>query len=657
VSRLLNSARVSTATDRNSGFVGAKRTNPWEWSRQLLLVLHRIWRGPDETEPWERRALLGLLSVTAALYLWGLDANGWANPYYSAAAQAGAQDWKAFFFGSFEWGNLITVDKTPLSIWVMALSVRLFGLSSWSILVPQVLMGVATSYLLYRLMRRGFGPRTSLFCAAVFATTPVVMLMSRFNNPEPLMGLLTVSAVSITLKAMESAKLRTYALAGLLLGLGFMAKQVQALLVLPALGISILAFGQGQFRHRLQQGMVASGTLLATSLGWLITVDLIPAADRPYIGGSVNNSALELTMDYNGLARFLQIPLNSQGNKVSGTASDAVEFVGGLPRLLNGNFAQEIAWLLVTGIFASIVLVVLHRTLNLSRVQRNIVAVSILWFSTALLVLCCMGTMIHTYYTYSLGAPLAMTVALGLASLWKLRHRRVLRALGAILIASSVYVAMRVMEYSNEWPLWLRIGLPALGLVGAMLWFLQPTRRHLDLLTSAVLACSLLAAPIATNIYTVSTPQWGTNPMSGPAGNDPGSLTKLMAALKKGEIRWAQQTALGVTVPEVTEMVRTRTSNQKWGAATFTAQNAALYQLQSGRPVIPLGGWLGSDPAPTPEQFRTLVAEKQIGYFILSQDLLERGGLSTQTQEITEWVRRNFTEEVVDGVSIYDLRR
>lgn len=618
--------------------------------------MRRLWRGPDRTESWERVALFGLLTAVAALYLWGLDANGWANPYYAAAAQAGAQDWKAFFFGSFEWGNLITVDKTPLSIWIMALSVRIFGLSSWSILAPQALMGLATCYLMYRLVRRGFGPRTALFCTAAYATTPVVMLMSRFNNPEPLMGFLTVSAVFITLKAMESPKLRTFALAGFLLGLGFMAKQVQALLVVPALGISILALGQGQFRQRLQQGLIALGALLATSVAWLLTVDLMPAADRPYIGGSASNSALELTMDYNGLARFLQIPLNSAGNKASANGNDAVEFIGGLPRLLNGNFAQEIAWLLVTGIFCSVVLVVLHRTLDLSSRQRNLVVVSVTWFGTALFVLCYMGTMIHTYYTYSLGAPLAMTVALGLSSLWRLRDRAILRVLGAVLLGSSVYMELRVMEYSGEWPLWVWISISALGLIAAVLWILPSVRSRPDLLVSGILACSLLAAPVGTNLFTMATPQWGTNPMSGPAGSDTGSLSRLMAALRKGEIRWAQQTALGVAVPEVTELVKTHTANQKWGAATFTAQNAALYQLESGRPVIPLGGWLGSDPSPTLKEFKSLVSENQVGYFILPQELLDRGGLSAEVQDITDWVRNNFRAEVVDGVSLYDLR-
>ena len=203
-------------------------------------------RGEGRSGRWERVGLAALLIGTAFSFLWGLDRNGWANPYYSAAAQAGSKDWTAFFFGSFEWGNLISVDKTPLSIWVESLSVRLFGLNSWSILVPQALMGVATTFLIYKIVRTGFGAAPSLLAGAIYATTPVVFLMSRFNNPEPLMGLLMVAATYVSLKAMGSGRLRTFAVAGLLLGLAFMAKQVQAFVIVPALCVAVLSFGHGR---------------------------------------------------------------------------------------------------------------------------------------------------------------------------------------------------------------------------------------------------------------------------------------------------------------------------------------------------------------------------------------------------------------------------
>ncbi|TLM85958.1 glycosyltransferase family 39 protein [Pseudarthrobacter sp. NamE5] len=590
------------------------------------------------------------------LFLWGLDANGWANPYYSAAAQAGSQDWKAFFFGSFEWGNLITVDKTPLSIWVMSLSVRLFGLSSWSILIPQALMGVVTTYLIYRVIRRGFGPRTALFGAAIYATTPVVVLMSRFNNPEPLMGLLMVASVLFTLKAMESGRLRTFALAGFLLGLAFMAKQVQALLVVPALCTTVLIFTAGRFVHRLRPLLLAAGALLATGGTWLVAVDLIPSPFRPYVGGSVTNSAVELTLDYNGLSRFIHIPMNTEGGRAT-SGDELAPYDGGIRRIFNGNFAPEIGWLLFAGIICCVIVLVLHTSPDSSPYQRHLSVMASIWFTTVMAVLCFMGTMVHTYYTYALAAPLALLTATGLAYLWRLRVRPVLRLTGAILIGASAYMASRIMDYSDQWPLELRAALIISGAAGAAAWLAASTGSRSRTPLLLLIAATLLIGPTATNLYTLATPQKGTNPQSGPVGNDATSMSRLMLLVKAGKPPWAQQTALGAPPsPAAIDVLRNTAGAQRWAAATYSAQNAALYQLESGRPVIPLGGWLGTDPVPTLQQFQRLVSERQIGYFIWQQDLMDRGELSPETISISQWVRDNFREQVVDGVRLYDLR-
>jgi 4-amino-4-deoxy-L-arabinose transferase-like glycosyltransferase len=642
-------------TERLSG-VRSGREGNLAPTHHLISLVRRFWRGPQQDERWERPALLALLAGTAVLFLWGLDANGWANPYYSAAAQAGSQDWKAFFFGSFEWGNLITVDKTPLSIWVMSLSARLFGLSSWSILGPQALMGITTTHLIYKIIRRGFGPRTALFGAAVYATTPVVVLMSRFNNPEPLMGLLMVACVFTTLKAMESGRLRTFALAGLLLGLAFMAKQVQALLVVPALFAAVLAFSNGRLWQRTNQLLMSTGMFVAAGGAWLVAADLTPAGERPFIGGSTTNSALELTLNYNGLARFIHIPMNAEGGRAK-AADEIAPYDGGIRRIFNGNFAPEIGWLLFTAIVCCLIVVVLNRSLNLSSQQRNLAVVASVWFAIVFLVLCFMGTMIHTYYTYALGAPMALIVAIGLSCLWRLRQRPALRILGALIVGASAYMALRVMEYSDHWPMWVRAGQAGMGLAAALTWFFSARYRLPRILSAVAVTLCLLMAPIAANLYTLATPQRGTNPQSGPLGNDATSMSRLMVAVKAGQPPWAQQTAVGaLPSPDVVDLLRRDTDDQVWGAATYSAQNAALYQIDSGRPVIPLGGWLGTDPAPTLEQFQRLVSEHQIGYFIWQQDLLDRGELSPETLSISEWVRSNFREQVVDGVRLYDLR-
>src|SRR3954467_14190629 len=156
--------------------------------------------------PADRVALAGLLVATGFLYLWGLGASGWANAFYSAAAQAGSASWKAFFFGSSDAANSITVDKTPGAIWIMALSARIFGVNAWSILVPQALMGVATAGLLFATVKRWFGPAAGLIAGAVTALTPVAVLMFRFNNPDALLVLLMVAAAWATMRAMEQGR-------------------------------------------------------------------------------------------------------------------------------------------------------------------------------------------------------------------------------------------------------------------------------------------------------------------------------------------------------------------------------------------------------------------------------------------------------------------
>jgi len=170
---------------------------------------------PPRPRPrWELPALAGLLVATAVLYLWDITASGWANSFYAAAVQAGTQDWKAFFFGSLDPGNAITVDKPPASLWVMALSGRIFGFDSWSMLVPEALMGVATVALVYAAVRRVSGPRAGLLAGLAMALTPVAVLMFRFNNPDALLILTMVLASYFTVRATEHAGRGWLALAG-----------------------------------------------------------------------------------------------------------------------------------------------------------------------------------------------------------------------------------------------------------------------------------------------------------------------------------------------------------------------------------------------------------------------------------------------------------
>ncbi len=189
---------------------------------------------------WQRLALPTLLVVTAVAYLWDLSASGYANSFYAAAVQAGTKSWKAFFFGSIDSSNYITVDKPPASLWVMALSGRIFGFSSWSMLAPQALEGVAAVALLYASIKRWFGTGAGLAAGALLAATPVAALMFRFNNPDALLVLLLVAAAYCLTRALERAGTRWVVAAGTMIGFAFLAKMMQAFLVLPAFALVYL---------------------------------------------------------------------------------------------------------------------------------------------------------------------------------------------------------------------------------------------------------------------------------------------------------------------------------------------------------------------------------------------------------------------------------
>ena len=260
----------------------------------------------DESQPrWVRPALVGLLVATAVLYLWALGSSGWANNYYAAAVQAGTQSWKAWLFGSLDAGNAITVDKPPAAMWVMALSGRLFGFSAFTMLLPQALMGVGAVALLYATVRRGSGPAAGLIAGTVLALTPVAALMFRFNNPDALLVLLLVAAAYCMMRATETASTRWIALAGCVLGFAFLTKMLQAFLVVPGFALAFLVAAPVGMWKRI--GKLAVGAVAMTvSAGWYIAlVSLWPAASRPYIGGSSDNSLLQLALGYNGIDRVV----------------------------------------------------------------------------------------------------------------------------------------------------------------------------------------------------------------------------------------------------------------------------------------------------------------------------------------------------------------
>ena len=679
-------------------------------------------RGPLD---WAAVALL--MAAAAFVFFWNLTASSYANEFYSAAAQAGSESWEAFLWGSLDAGNAITVDKPPASIWLMALSVRLLGLSSFAILLPQALMGVACTYLLYATVRRVWGNAAGIVAGIVFITTPVAALMFRFNNPDALLILLMLGAATCVLRGLElpadhhgnRVRTRWYAVAGLLIGLGFLTKQFQVLLVLPGFGLAMLLLSPTPWPRRLLDAVVALGTMVIGAGWWVLLTALVPSGSRPYFGGSQTDSFIELTFSYNGLGRLTG---NETGSVIPG-ASEALSSGSqggmwgetGLFRLWTSDFGDQITWLAPIA-FAALFLgpakkgqVYFGRFYlgkrehevdpdTVARIRRAQIVIFGAWLIVTWLVFSFMAGIFHAYYTVALSPAIAVLVAICGASLFELRDRPWMPGIAGLLIAVTSAWDMALVLRSGSFA-WLGVCVGVVGVVAGLalciiaFWMQDrlPATWPLALKHGvrgvvAIGVIALLTGPIVWTARTISTGHTGSIVTAGPGGSmggGPGGSGPSGNGAPDGASGSAPDDSpsesdsdrTGADMPNggsgllggtsandsLVELLTQNASGYRWAAATTGSQNAASYQLASELPIMAIGGFNGSDPAPTLDEFKAYVAQGLIRYYIASGGM--GGGMggtqmdgSSAASEIAEWVAQNYTAQTIGNTTIYDLQ-
>ena len=640
--------------------------------------------GPTRYRWLRRGSVLALLAGTAVLYLVGLSASGYANTFYAAAAQAGSQSWEAFFYGSLDASNAITVDKPPASLWLMAISVRLFGLNSWSILVPQALLGVATVGVLYATVRRSVGHLAGLLAGALLALTPVAALMFRFDNPDALLLFLLTAASYVTLRALEHASGKWLALAGVLIGFAFLTKTLQAFLILPALIVVYLIAAPTTLRRRLLQ-LLSAFVAMLVSLGWWVAiVELVPASMRPYVGGSENNSELELIFGYNGFGRLFGNEnggvAGALGGAVGGTAG-AVGRAGGfgggsmwgqtgITRLFTGVSGGMISWLIPAALILAVIAVVLRG--RAPRTDRARAAVGI-WAGSLIVtavVFSFMAGIYHDYYTVALASSIAATVAIAGTVLWRERQRRLARiGLAAAPAITAVWAFVLLSEATGQPYSTLKWVALFAGLIGALGLLLA--NRLPKLFASVALGLALVGSitgPASYAIQTVATPHTGSIVTAGPVSGRTGGGLGAGARGQNGPTGTPGQNGgrqggfggglNGGTVSSAMTSLLRSDNGYTWAAATTGAMSAANYQLASGLPVMAIGGFNGGYPSPTLAQFETLVSQGKIHYYIAGREAGgggPGGGNNRTSTQISQWVGQNFTATTVGGITVYDL--
>jgi 4-amino-4-deoxy-L-arabinose transferase-like glycosyltransferase len=622
-----------------------------------------------------------LLAATGALYLTGLSKSGWANQFYAAAGQAGMKSWTAFLFGSLDQSNFITVDKPPASLWVISLSMRLFGVNSWSLLLPQALAGVASVAFLVAAVRRVAGQYAGLFAGAALATTPVAALMFRYDNPDALLTLLLTAAAYAVVRAIEAGRTSWLVLAGTLVGFGFLTKMLQAFLVLPAFAVAYLIAAPVSVRRRIAGLAAGLGAVVVSAGWWIALVELWPAGSRPYIGGSNSNNILELIFGYNGFGR---LDGSSNNGAVNGGTGGFSTGSTGLTRLFGLDMGTQISWLLPSALVA--LGGVLWLTGRRPRTDRLRVSLIIWggWLIVTGVVFSFASGIIHPYYTVALAPAIAALAGIGVTVLWR-RAWLLATIVGATAMWSFTLLGRSDWHPELRWIV-LFTGGAAVVLILTGIW---------TVLTAAMLSVALLLGPAAYALQTAATAHTGAIPSAGPAttvgfGGGRGGAGGQFGAgqfaarggfggttggfggvpLGPGSQNGSSQNGGGTgrgmpgglsgatTVSsDLVAALRSNAESYEWVAATTGDNEAASLELATDDAVMSLGGYNGTDPAITLAQFRALVAAGKIHYYVLDQGGFI-GSTTAQTSTayaIQQWVTSTFTAQTIGGSTVYDL--
>ena len=623
---------------------------------------------------WPRLAFAGVILLALILYVWNLTVSGYANTYYSAASLAASQSWSAWLFGSFDANNFITVDKPPLSTMVMGLSVRIFGLSSWSVLLPEALAGVATVAVLFLAVKRSFGPAAATIAGLVMALTPAAVLIFRFNNPDALLTLLLVVAAYALLRSLDHGSFRWMILAAVCVGLAFLTKYLQAYLVLPAFALVFGFSAHTSVKRRLAGLAIALATVLVSSGLWVVMMELLPAGSKPFVGGSTSGSALDLIFGYDGLGRIFGAgPSGGPGGGGLGFSGE----VGPL-RLFNDQMFGQIAWFIPLALVGLVVGLWLRRFSPPS--DRGLAGYLLWggWFIVTAIVFSYMSGIIHSYYAVALAPAVAALVGAGLVDLWSMRlPQRLGRAIGGLWIGGilvglaclgTAWFGGQLLDRTPQFAPGLgqtALLVAALVTIALVLATLLTASRRLSDQTAlrrvAALAAVLgiaatLMAPEAYAVKTMTAAYNGGDPHPGPGsasdfggpggGGFGGGFTNFTGLPGDGGTPVGPSGpggpggGFGAADSALIKYLVANRGTAKWIVAVSGAEQAGTIEIASGLPVMAMGGFTGSDPTPTLAQLKSYVASGDLR-FVLAGSGSGLGGLGNDTSASTSWVTQN----------------
>jgi 4-amino-4-deoxy-L-arabinose transferase-like glycosyltransferase len=658
----------------------------------------RLVRGRDSDPWWSRPGLIAVSVMAGVLVTWALTISGDANAYYADAALAASKSWTAFFTNAADLSGYVSLDKGPLSDWMMGLSGRIFGFSSFSMLLPNALCGVAAVVLLHNLVRRTLGHRAALLAALMLALSPVSVVMARYNNPDALLALLLVASAWALVRALESGRIRHIILCGAFVGLAFNTKMLEAYLIVPGLAVAFLLAAPGSFWRRIGHLLAGGVAMVVVSVAWYGPMMLIPAADRPYVGDSTNNSWFQLIFGSNGLSRIT-------GGSRGGGGGGGLGGSTGVLRLFSTDIGGQIAWLLPLALLGLIVGLWVGRRASRTDRRRAVIVLFGVWALAGYAVFSFSQGTFHSYYTSAMAPAVAGLAAAAIVMLVdRLRSSRVAPMLLAAALIGTAILSFVILGRTPSLVPWLRWTVLVGAATGATAIVLVRLRVRLPRRVSIGLALggsalALLAGPAAYSIATVDHGQTGSSPTAGPAsvaggglhggghagfgdgaqpqgaGSDShaaGSRADFGGGFAGGAATGAKGDTANAALVKYLESNR---DGAKYLVAATGSTTAAPIGLASDDPVITMGGFTGADPAPTVAQLQSLVGSGELRYVLVgggfggdrasgsapagdhasaaraSGGARSGGGDSTVSAERTQWVEAHCTAVTVPGES------
>ena len=600
---------------------------------------------------WDRVGLAAILVAAGVLNFYGLNREGYGNTYYASAVRSMMENWHTFFFNSFDPGGFVTIDKPPLGFWLQVASAKIFGFNGVTLMLPQALAGVLSVALLYYLVSRVFGGPAGLLAALALAVTPISVVASRNNIIDGTLVFTVLLGAWAVTRAVETGKLRWLLLCAVFVGLGFNIKMLEAFLVVPAFGLMYLLGARIGWGRRIVYLIIAGVALLAISFSWVTAVDLTPASQRPFVDSTTTNSELDLAIGYNGLQRLTGRAAPGRGNRGGATAGPPGGFSAGETgaagplRLLNTQLGGQIGWLLplaVIGFFAAAG--VTRRRWPLDDRQLSLVMWG-MWLLTMGIFFSVAG-FFHTYYLVMMAPGIAALAGIGLVSLWTAYRtsRSGWWLLPASLLAVAAVQAHLLADYTS-WARWLTPLIVGLSAAGALVLIIARIRPQLavKLAIPAVLLgiTGLLAAPATWAETSVANSAGGLIPSAGPSasvriGGGPGAFFRRDRGAgdfrragfqpppggfpaggfpRSGGRGFGDSSTVNLGLLSYLEKHQGTT---KFLVATTNAGTAESYILSTGKPVMAMGGFLGSDPILTPAKVAMLVKNNTVRYFLVS---------------------------------------